>query len=214
MNEEPTVFIVDDEEAIRDSLSCLLQSVGLRAEAYRSARDFLRAYDPRRPGCLLLDIRMPGLSGLELQERINAAGGRTPIVVITGHADVASAVRAMKAGAIDLLEKPCSDEVLLDRVRAALEKDSEQRASHLRRAQVTSRLDHLTVRERQVLAMVVAGKANKVIAANLGISEKTVEVHRKRVMEKMGVRSVADLVRMTLGHEAHIADDPGKFAAG
>ena len=198
MPPDPTVFVVDDDPAMRDSLCWLLQSVDLHVETYPSADAFLAAYDPGRPGCLVLDVRMPGMSGLNLQDELRTRHIRLPIIMLSGHAEVPTAVRALKAGAIDFMEKPFSDELLLDRIRQAIDLDREQREAEARRTAVAARYALLTPREREVMELVTAGKANKVIAADLGLSPKTVEVHRAAVMDKMRADSVADLVRMRL----------------
>ena len=195
---EPTVFVVDDDRAMRESLSWLLDSVGLRVRSYATAADFLAEHDPAQPGCLVLDVRMPGMSGLDLQAELARRGVELPTIVITGHAEVSMAVRAVKAGAIDFIEKPFSDQLLLDRVRQALEIDLEAREVRRRREDARRRLATLTAREREVLDLVVAGKANKEIASALGVSPKTVEVHRAHVMSKMCVDSLAELIRITL----------------
>ena len=195
---EPTVFVVDDDRAMRDSLSWLLDSVGLRVRSYATAAEFLADHDPAQPGCLVLDVRMPGMSGLDLQAELARRGVELPTIVITGHAEVSMAVRAVKAGAIDFIEKPFSDQLLLDRVRQALEIDLEAREVRRRREDARRRLATLTAREREVLDLVVAGKANKEIASALGLSTKTVEVHRAHVMSKMCVDSLAELIRITL----------------
>jgi FixJ family two-component response regulator len=195
---EPTVFVVDDDRAMRESLSWLLDSVGLRVRSYATATDFLAEHDPAQPGCLVLDVRMPGMSGLDLQAELARRGVELPTIVITGHAEVSMAVRAVKAGAIDFIEKPFSDQLLLDRVRQALEIDLEAREVRRRREAARRRLATLTAREREVLNLVVAGKANKEIASALGVSPKTVEVHRAHVMSKMCVDSLAELIRVTL----------------
>ena len=195
---EPTVFVVDDDRAMRDSLSWLLDSVGLRVRSYATAAEFLADHDPAQPGCLVLDVRMPGMSGLDLQAELARRGVELPPIVITGHAEVSMAVRAVKAGAIDFIEKPFSDQLLLDRVRQALQIDLEAREVRRRREDARRRLATLTAREREVLNLVVAGKANKEIASELGVSPKTVEVHRAHVMSKMCVDSLAELIRITL----------------
>lgn len=195
---EPTVFVVDDDRAMRESLSWLLDSVGLRVRSYATAADFLAEHDPAQPGCLVLDVRMPGMSGLDLQAELARRGVELPTIVITGHAEVSMAVRAVKAGAIDFIEKPFSDQLLLDRVRQALEVDLEAREVRRRREDARRRLATLTAREREVLNLVVVGKANKEIASALGVSPKTVEVHRAHVMSKMCVDSLAELIRITL----------------
>ncbi len=193
-----TVFVVDDDQAMRNSLKWLISSVGLPVEVFASADDFLRGHQSGRPGCMLLDVRMPGMSGLELQEVLGEKGITLPVIIITGHGDVPMAVRAMKAGAIDFIEKPFNDEMLLEGIRRALNLDERQRHAHLERAEVSARLAQLTPREHEVMSMVTDGKSNKEIAHELGVSAKTVEAHRARVMEKMQAGSLAELVRMAL----------------
>jgi two-component system response regulator FixJ len=198
MRSEPTVFVVDDDPAMRDSLRWLLQSVGLAVETYAAADEFLRAYDPTHPGCLVLDVRMPGMSGLGLQDELVARQIALPVIIITGYAEVPTAVRALKTGAIDFIEKPFNDELLLERVRQAIEADQRTRETQARYTDVATRFAALTPREREVMELVTAGRANKVIAAELGLSPKTVEVHRANVMRKIEVDSVAELVRFRL----------------
>lgn len=192
---EPLVYVVDDDEAVRDSLTLLLKAVGLTGRAYGSAAEFLDAYDPEQHGCLVADIRMPGMSGLDLQAELNERGAPIPLVFITGHGDVPMAVGAMKSGALDFIEKPFRDQDLLDRVHQALGWDKERRTENLETLAIRERLATLTPRETEVMERVVQGQANKVIAMDLGVSQRTVEIHRARVMEKMAVRSVAKLVR-------------------
>lgn len=199
--DEPTVFVVDDDEAMCEALTWLLESQGLSVATYNSAEDFLSAYDPARPGCLVVDVRMRGLSGLELQARLVEQGCPLPIIILTGHGDVPMAVRAVKAGAFDFLEKPVDDQRLLERIRAALALDAERRQAALARQLALMRLQTLTAREQQVLDLVVAGKPSKLIAFELGIAEKTVEVHRQRVMQKLEVRGVVELVHLVLSLE-------------
>ena len=194
----PVVFIVDDDEAVRASLRLLIKSVGLAATACGSAAEFLREYDPEQPGCLVLDVRMPEMTGLELQERLNHQGAVLPVIFITGHGDVTMAVEAMQAGAFDFLQKPFRDQDLIDRVQRALQKDRISRVALSERNLIRQRFAALTPRERDILELVSSGKANKVMAADLGISQRTVEIHRGRVMEKMGAVSVAQLVRMVM----------------
>jgi two-component system response regulator FixJ len=196
--QKPTVFVVDDDAAVRDSLRLLLKSVGLPVEVFESAQDFLDADRDDRPGCLVLDIRMPGMSGLELQVKLNERHSILPIIFITGHGDVPMAVEAMQAGAVDFIQKPFRDQDLLDRINQALEKDAGSRRMLAERNMIRKRLESLTPREREVLDLVVAGKANKVIAGDLNLSQRTVEIHRARVMEKMEAHSLAHLVRMVL----------------
>jgi len=198
MPPEPIVFVVDDDRAMRESLRWLLESVGLTVRTYANAADFLREYEPTQPGCLVLDVRMPGMSGLDLQADLVRRGTGLPTIVVTGHAEVPMAVRAVKAGAVDFIEKPFSDQLLLDRVRQALEIDRLEREVRRRREEARRRLETLTAREREVLMLVAAGKANKEIAAELGLSQKTVEVHRSHVMSKMFVDSLAELIRVAI----------------
>jgi len=195
------VFIVDDDEAVRSSVRFLIRSVGLQAQGYASAQEFLAAYDPRHPGCLLLDVRMPGMSGLELQQELNRRGATIPVVFITGHGDVPMAVEAMQQGAFDFLQKPFRDQDLLDRVQRALARDTESRSRLAARAEILARLATLTPRETEVLQLITRGKANKVVGAELGVSQRTVEIHRAHVMEKMNASSLAELVRMVLDSE-------------
>jgi FixJ family two-component response regulator len=190
----PLVYLVDDDEAVRDSLGLLLESVGLEHEVYASALAFLDAYDPNRHCCLVADIRMPGMSGLDLQQRLNELRAGVPIVFITGHGDVPMAVNAMKAGATDFIQKPFRDQDLLDRIHKALALDREQRVWRAEEKMIRERLAKLTPRETEVMYRVVKGHANKVIAMDLGVSQRTVELHRARVMRKLGMRSLADLV--------------------
>jgi FixJ family two-component response regulator len=198
MPPESVVFVVDDDRAMRDSLRWLLDSVGLPVRTYATAAEFLADHDPAQPGCLVLDVRMPGMSGLDLQAELARRGVELPTIIITGHAEVPMAVRAVKAGAIDFIEKPFSDQLLLDRVRQALDLDREAREVRSRREDARQRLAALTAREREVLHLVVAGKANKEIAFELGVSPKTIEVHRAHVMSKMQVDSLAELIRVAL----------------
>lgn len=193
---EPTVFVVDDDAAVRRFLRGLIASVGLRVEDYASAAEFLADFETGTPGCLLLDIRMPGMSGLELQRELTDRSVRLPIIILTGHADVQVAVHAMKAGAIDFIEKPFNNEFLLNRIQTAVATSLDNYDTHVKQAAIKYRIDHLTPREHQVLDLVVAGETNKCIAHSLDISEKTVEIHRAKVMEKMQTKSLAELVRM------------------
>ncbi|HKE96256.1 MAG TPA: response regulator FixJ [Povalibacter sp.] len=197
-NARPTIFVVDDDSAVRDALKLLLRSVGQQVETYSSGQEFIDAYSEDRPGCLVLDIRMPGMSGLELQQKLNERHSILPIIFITGHGDVPMAVEAMQAGAVDFIQKPFRDQDLIDRINQALEKDSNNRAALGERNDIRRRLETLTPREREVLDLVVHGKANKVIAGDLKLSQRTVEIHRARVMEKMQASSLAHLVRMVL----------------
>jgi len=192
----PTVFIVDDDPAIRFAMQALMDSVNVQHEIYGSGDEFLEKVEEHRPGCLVLDIRMPGLGGLELQEELISRGSTLPIIFITGHGDVPMAVEAMQKGAVDFIQKPFRDQDLLDRVREALMTDRERREEQEKHAEVEKRLARLTNREREVFDLVVTGKPNKVIAYELGVSQRTVEIHRARVMEKMQAKSLADLVKM------------------
>lgn len=202
MSASGTVFVVDDDRAVRDSLALLVDSAGLAVETFASAQEFLDAYTPERRGCLITDIRMPGMSGLELQETLVNDDVRIPVIVLTGHGDVPAAVRALKAGAVDFVEKPFNPQALLDLIQQAISKDVEVHELATQQAQVAGRVALLTPREREVMNLVVAGKANKVIAIELAISERTVELHRGRIMKKMMARSLAELMRMVLpqGH--------------
>jgi len=206
----PIVFIVDDDEAVRNSLRLLVKSVGLTATALASAQEFLASYDPLQPGCLVLDVRMPGMSGLELQQRLNLRGAVIPVIFITGHGDVPMAVEAMQQGAFDFLQKPFRDQDLMDRIQRALERDRANRAELGERSRIRAQHETLTPREREVLALVTSGKANKVMAADLGLSRRTIEIHRARVMEKMGASSLAQLVRMVLDLEQSDGQDATK----
>lgn len=191
-----TVFIVDDDRAVRDSLADLVDSVGLRAETFADAREFLRHQTPERCGCLVLDIRMPGMSGLELQEELARRGTTLPVIFITGHGDIPMAVQAMRLGAQDFIQKPFREQELLDRINRALETNTREREIQLEHQVVKKQIGDLTRRESEVMNMIVAGKANKVIALDLGVSQRTVEAHRANVMDKLHVRSLADLVRV------------------
>lgn len=195
MDEAPVVFVIDDDEAVRSSLAWLINSVDIEVRTFASANEFLAAYQPGQPGCLIVDVRMPGMSGLELQRQLAERSIALPVIIITGHGDVEMAVRAMKAGAFDFVQKPFNDQVLLDLIQSALEKSA--RASQLiaERTRVAERLGQLTERERQVLDGIVGGESNKRIATRLGLSEKTIEFHRSKVMRKMEARSLADLTR-------------------
>jgi two-component system response regulator FixJ len=191
----PLVYVVDDDDAVRDSLLLLLRSIGIAGKAFATATDFLDAYDPKQHSCLVTDIRMPGMSGLELQRELKERGAPIPVILITGHGDVPMAVEAMKDGALDFIEKPFRDQELLDRIQQALSRDEEDRSKNLEALSIHERLTTLTPRETEVMELVVQGHANKVIAQDLGVSQRTVEIHRARVMEKMGMRSLAALVR-------------------
>lgn len=199
-----TVYVVDDDDGMRRALSLLLNTVGYKTAAFANPKEFLDKFSSELPGCLVLDIRMPGMSGLELQQHLNRMGSMLPVIFITGHGDVPMAVQAMKEGAFEFVQKPFRDQDLLDRINHALELDKENRSTLALRADVSQRFESLTPREKQVMDMVVDGAANKVIAIDLGLSERTVEIHRAKVMEKMGARSVAHLVRLQMSlSDAH-----------
>jgi len=191
-----TVYIVDDDPAIRIAMQALLESVNVEHEIFASADEFLENEANHRSGCLVLDIRMPGLGGLELQDELISRGSTLPIIFITGHGDVPMAVDAMQKGAVDFIQKPFRDQELLDRIREALSTDLQRREELNKHAEVVSKLERLTNREKEVFDLVVTGKPNKVIAYELDVSQRTVEIHRARVMEKMEAKSLADLVRM------------------
>ena len=199
MKELPqTVFVVDDDDAVRNSLKLLLKSAGLHAEVFGSAPEFLSKYEDAQPGCLVLDVRMPGMSGLELQEELNRRGAMLPVIFITGHGDVPMAVEALQHGAFDFLQKPFRDQELLDRVQRALARDAENRTRLRHTDRIRERLASLSPREREVLELVTQGKANKMVAGDLGVSQRTVEIHRAHVMQKMEAGSLAELVRMMM----------------
>ena len=201
----PTVFVVDDDPAVLKSLSRLLRSARLDVATFSSPREFLERHDPRAPGCLVLDVAMPGLNGLELQAALTVKGSAIPIIFLTGHGNIPASVQAMKRGALDFLTKPVNDDDLLKAVQVAIEKDRLARIARAELEDIQARLDSLTPREREVLTHVVSGQLNKQTAADLGTVEKTIKVHRGRVMEKMKVHSVAELV--------HLAERAGIRAA-
>lgn len=198
MDLKPTVYIVDDDDAVRESLELLLDSVDQQAKSFDSAQAFLDSYNPDMLGCIVLDIRMPGMNGMELHKELNRLGSILPIIFVTGHGDVPMAVEAMQHGAVDFVQKPYREQELLDKINQALALDTKQRASLLEKQDIKKHLATLTARENEVLDELVEGKANKVIAAELGISQRTVEIHRARVMEKMATHSLAHLVRMIM----------------
>jgi FixJ family two-component response regulator len=191
-----TVFVIDDDPAVRNAIAFLLETAAFSVAAFPSARDFLASYDGSGRGCMVLDVRMPHMNGLELQQEMNARGWRLPAIFITGHGTVATAIAALRAGAFDFIEKPMRDDILIDSVRRALDWEETARLKAERRAATAARYATLTEREREVMRLVIAGDPNKVIADQLGISQKTVEVHRARVMGKMGARTLSALVRM------------------
>ena len=193
-----TVFIVDDDQAVRKAVEWLVRSEGLNAIAFETAEQFLRSYDPSVPGCVVLDIRMPGMSGLELQARLAEMNLAIPVIVVTGHATVTMAVHAMKLGAVDFIEKPLNRELLLRQIRVAIARDAQLRIRSAAHQSVGTRLSELTPRERQVMDLIIAGRLNKQIADELGLSPRTVEKHRAQIMAKMEANTVAELVHMVL----------------
>ncbi len=194
MSSEPTVFVVDDDSEVRETLKWLVESVGLKIETFASAQDFLNAYDPDRPGCLVTDVRMPGMSGIELQAKLMAEEVTLPIIVVSGYADVPTAVRSMKGGAIDFVEKPFNEQMLLERIQLSILEDARLRQKRAQGERARARLRSLTPRERQVMDLVILGRSNKQIARELNISPKTVEAHRSNVMAKMKAQSLPELV--------------------
>ena len=198
MDLKPAVYVIDDDDAVRESLELLLDSVDQKTQCFASAQAFLDAFSNDMLGCIVLDIRMPGMNGMELQKELNRQGSILPIIFVTGHGDVPMAVEAMQHGAVDFVQKPYREQELLDKVNQALALDNKQRAVLLEKQAIKQRLATLTARETQVMGELVEGKANKVIAAELGISQRTVEIHRARVMEKMGTHSLAHIVRMVI----------------
>jgi two-component system, LuxR family, response regulator FixJ len=198
MPSQPIVYIVDDDKAIRDSLSFLMKSVGFESRAYTSAEAFLDQADLEKPGCLVVDVRMQGMSGLELQHLLSERGSKLPVIIITGHGDVPMAVQAMKAGAVDFLEKPYNNELLITRIRQCLKEISVEQDRESKVADAKSQLAQLTPRELEVMNLLVAGKHNKAIADNLDISVRTAEAHRAKVMKKLHADSLSDIVRIAL----------------
>lgn len=200
---QPTIYVVDDDDGMRRALDTLLSTVGYKTAVFSRPSDFLAQFKPEAHSCVVLDIRMPEMSGLEVQQQLNRKGSMLPVIFITGHGDVPMAVQAMKEGAFEFIQKPFRDQDLLDRINHALKQDADNRMNAARRSEVQHRLESLTPREKQVMDFIVDGSANKVIAIDLGLSERTVEIHRAKVMEKMGARSVAHLVKLHLT----LADD-------
>lgn len=195
---QQTVYVVEDDEAVRDSLELLLKSDGKPVKTYDNANAFLKDYSEKMAGCIVLDIRMPGMDGMELQKKLNEKHSILPIIFVTGHGDVPMAVDAMKEGAVDFIQKPYREEALLQKIEAALEQDLEQRKTLGEKQEILRRVKSLTPREHEIMDRMIAGQANKVIAIELEISQRTVEIHRSRVMHKMGTHSLAHLVRMVL----------------
>jgi len=195
---QQTVYVVEDDEAVRDSLELLLKSDGKPVKTYDNANAFLKDYSEKMAGCIVLDIRMPGMDGMELQKKLNEKYSILPIIFVTGHGDVPMAVDAMKEGAVDFIQKPYREEALLQKIEAALEQDKEQRKTLGEKQEILRRVKSLTPREHEIMDRMIAGQANKVIAIELEISQRTVEIHRSRVMHKMGTHSLAHLVRMVL----------------
>ncbi|HYX67151.1 MAG TPA: response regulator [Burkholderiales bacterium] len=210
----PIAFVVEDDESIRTLWRWLMESNGIAVRTFNSASDFIREFPPGAPGCLVLDLRLPGMSGLELQGYLKGRGIDIPIVFVTAHGDVRTAVTAIQRGAVDFIEKPFSYREAVSTVQKAFQRDAERRDRQARQAQAAARLATLTERERAVLRCVIAGKPNKVIADELDISIKTVEFHRSKLMEKMAVDSVAGLVQLTLGFSLMDAPQPGRLASG
>lgn len=200
---QAVTYVIDDDKAVRESLRWLIESVGLPVETYHSAREFLMSFKDTRPGCIVLDVRMPEMSGLELQEHLAARDVKLPIIVITGHGDVPMVVRALKGGAIDFIEKPFNDQALLDRIQHALQDNIEDRAKWAALDHARKGLAQLTKREHEVLERVIKGESSKRVAAELGLSTKTVEAHRAKIMQKLRVKSVAELVRVAVACEDH-----------
>lgn len=200
-NNTPTVFVIDDDAEVRNGLRLLLESVGLKVDCYPSAIEYLKSFDPTRAGCIVVDVRMPGMSGLDLQEQLAEEAVHPPVIIITGHGDVPMAVRAVKKGAVDFIEKPFRDQILLDSVHRAIELDAVRRGEVSLLDDIRAKLDRLTPREREVLDLVIQGRRNKIISSDLNITLSTVEAHRSKVMEKMDAESLSHLMRMMLALE-------------
>lgn len=198
MQVQPTVFVVDDDDAVRDALVRLIRSIGLQAEPYQNAGDFLEAYDQARPGCVILDIRMPQMSGLKLQDVLRERGAELPIIFLTAHGDVQTVVQAMKGGAVEFLEKPVSEQLLLDCVQRSIREDAARRDQRQACSEFDVQLESLTERERQVMELLVAGENTKEVAASLDLSPKTIEYYRVRILDKLEVDSVVQLVRKVM----------------
>jgi len=202
------VYIVEDDEAVRDSLQMMLESVGRDVDVFASADMFLAQYSEQMAGCIVLDIRMPGMNGMELQRRLNDLNSILPIIFVTGHGDVPMAVEAMQQGAVDFVQKPYREQELLDKISQAMLLDHENRASLLQQQLILENMQDLTPREKDVMSLMIEGKANKVIAADLNISKRTVEIHRARVMEKLNANSLAHMVRMYMAVENQVPSGP------
>jgi two-component system response regulator FixJ len=200
---EPTVFLVDDDHAVRDALELLLESAGLRTVSYSSAAAFLEGFEKNRRGCLVLDIRMPGMSGMELQAALAEKSVNIPIIFLTGHGNVSMSAKAFRSGAIDFMEKPFNENVLLERIQEAIQLDQSNQAVATRRVDANTRLASLTPREREVMLLIVAGNANKEIATKLNLSTRTIETHRGRILEKTGAQSLADLIELAIASGSH-----------
>jgi FixJ family two-component response regulator len=205
---KPQIYVVEDDDAVRDSLQMVLESVGYKVVPFANANAFLDRYEPEMTGCLVLDIRMPGMNGMELQRKLNERNSILPIIFVTGHGDVPMAVEAMQQGAVDFVQKPYREQELLEKIERALAMDRENREGLQQRQVIAARLESLTPRECDVLRLMVEGKANKVIAIDLDISQRTVEIHRARVMEKLRANSLAHLVRMVLAADPELLRRP------
>ena len=204
--QDPIVYVVDDDEAIRSALRLLMKSADLRVVICASAEEFLKSYKPEVPGCLVLDVRMPGMSGLELQRLLLDRHVRVPVIIMSGHGDVSMAVQAMKDGAVDFIEKPFKNEVLLERVKQCIAQDVEIRKEQRQHVEATTRIASLTPREREVMELLIQGKRNKIIASDLGISNRTVEAHRAKIMEKMHAHSLSEIVRTSFAADEASAE--------
>lgn len=201
MSTDAVIHVVDDDKAMCESMRWLIESVGFNVRTYPGAKQFLESYQDEHTGCLLLDVRMPEMSGLELQEQLNKHHIHLPIIFVTGHGDVPMAVRAMKSGALEFLNKPFNDQELLDSINRAIEIDQERRKNQVQHNQITERLEKLTTRERQVLKLLIQGKLNKMVAAELDLSIKTIELHRSNIMRKLKSRSLAQIISMIYAHD-------------
>lgn len=198
---DTNVYVVDDDEAVRESLRWLIESVGIKVKTFANGQALLDDFDEKDVSCLVLDVRMPGISGLDLQQRLKQLGSHVPVIIVTGHADVPMAIQAMKAGAFDFIEKPYSDQLLLERIQCAIEQDNCFRQQQAITNDINVRIDRLTPREKEVMNLVVEGHSNKSIAKELGVSIKTVEVHRGNLMMKMEAQSLSELVRLVMSQQ-------------